>query len=339
MYTLICLARTQSGTPISGCVARFVAAQDEDKTLYITQGHLLLVTGPDGYYRNQVAEGATDLPPGAYRVLANATGYATYDQPFYHGGGPVLSITIVMTPESVDEAGGADYFGASFVSPMYPVEVILPRREAPSAWELLETTVTDSNGNVRVIEVRAQDETTTVNLQARLALKPVPHLVADGQLAMIDPDFSTSIIATFASLTKNGSLAIPGQLSLSVANAFPDIDAESNDLTPFTNQDGLANWLTPWNELPKFVGNYSDAMIWLTMIGQGNYTLTTQFQNINRQLISTNTDQLPAEVFATGQVVRVRIPEPIAGAYYALLTISQGDDVQTHPLTVKYVHG
>jgi hypothetical protein len=286
------------------------------------------------YYPESAAYG---LSPAVHVVRAYADGYVVQQQPSTPDFTGVGSFTFYLSVGETTDTAEIEPLESGFVCPMYAVELEVPAQASYSPWEIIEATVTDERGASSIIEVPVIGGFARVNAQARLLLDPIVHLVGDDQTAIVDPDFSRHFTINLASLTESGRVELTNEFSLTAANLFPDGD--TNDLTSFTNEAGLARWITPWREVPKFQGHYADAMIWLTQPGSGGYVLRTQFLNINRAVIDETTDFLAGELVETGKALRVRIPEPIAGAWYALMTIEQGEDVQTEPLTVRYVNG
>lgn len=278
------------------------------------------------------------LSAGIYSVVVSASGYTGQTKATantFTGIGNFI-FTLLALPTSVSVEITVPESG--YVSPMAPVEFVVPAVSPSAAWEYIEATVTSAD-SVSVIEVPVIGGQARLNLQARLELDPVLHLVGDDELALADADFSNEFSIELASLTETGRVAIEETFTLKSANAFPS--GEVNDLINFTNRNeaGLADWLTPWEELPKFLGHYADAMIWLPIPSPSQYELLIEYLNINRVSLSTVGIVLPSDAFNAGKVTRIRIPEPITGAHYAILNVTLGGTVQTNPLTVHYING
>lgn len=327
--------RTVSGQPLRGIGLRLLDPQGADITAS-RLGNSVVYTDATGQLLRTFTEGQT-IALGNYSIVAVGPGY--YQNNILTGdfsGFGSFSITMPPIPGATEIEVTAPE--SSYVSPLGPVEFLAAAAAPNAEWEFIEATVTNQNGDSSIIEVPVIAGQARLNLQARLELEPGLFLVGDGDLVAADSAFSDKFSITLASLTPTGRVVLQNQFDLHSANAFPI--GQTNDLGNFTNDgDHLADWLTPWDELPKFVGHYADAMIWLPVPSELAYTLVTQYLTINRTALGETTNDLAAGVFRNGKVVHVRIPEPLAGAHYALLTIHLAGVAQTKPLTVRYEHG
>ncbi|MVM34231.1 hypothetical protein GO755_29645 [Spirosoma sp. HMF4905] len=320
--------------PLSGVAIRLLAPDGTDITA-TRFGASPVYTDANGLFTRfyLVAPGLT---AGIYSIIVSASGYTGQTKATantFTGLGN-FNFTLLALPTSVSVEITEPESG--YVSPMAPVEFLVPAVSPSAAWEYIEATVT-SDDSTSVMEVPVINGQARLNLQARLELEPLPHLVGDGVLAIADADFSKNFSIDLASLTETGSVSINEGFTIWSANAFPSDSI--NDLTSFTNIDGLADWLTPWEELPVFTGHYADAMIWLPIPSEDAYELITHFLDINQQAFTNVGVVLPNEAFSSGKVARIRIPEPVAGAHYALLTVTLAGVVQTKPLKIRYIYG
>ncbi|GAB2549919.1 carboxypeptidase-like regulatory domain-containing protein [Spirosoma aerophilum] len=332
-----CLVTTVSGLPIVDAAIRLLNALGTDVTGALF-GKTPVYTRENGVY-SYPSPGNKIVRAGTYKLIVGAPGYHPFQldtPPDFIGPG---NFTVVLTGDTQPiPVENITLPGASYVSPLFPIEVLVDA-VAPSTakWEFIEATVLDSKNRRSVIEVQTTSGKARLNLQARLELETGMHLVGDTRIVDIDPDASEEYTVTLASLTPTGRQDLNTSFSLQVANVFPIGD--ENDLVNFTNADGPADWLTPWSEVPAFEGHYADVMVWLPVAGIGVYTLQTEFFDINRASLSTTDETIDADIMAARRIVRVRIPEPISGAYYATMQIMLAGNAQTTPLNVRYIRG
>lgn len=330
--------RNVAGLPIPGAGLRLIAPDGTDVTASRFQASTVYTDANGLFTRFYLLFAPSRLPLGQYKIVGSALGYVddfVLTTPFFVGQG---NFVLQLTPEAIKAESSIEAPGFGYVSPMAPTEALIGGTEGYADWEYIEATITNQADESSIMEVPVVNGQARINLQARLELDPLLQLIPDDAIGVIDASFSDKLTVTLASLTASGTRPLEGEFSVMVANAFPIGD--TNDLTNFTNTAGLADWLTPWDELPKFTGHPADAGVWLPIPNAGPYSLTYSFYNINKAAIGGNlSDALPADLFAPGKVVKVKIPEPIAGAYYAKLTVMNNNQAQTKPLWVRYYHG
>jgi len=331
-----CTVVTSSGIPVANAAIRVVSDQNIDATVALFGSSPVYTKANGTYAMPAPPKGSTtgNVPAGVYTINVVAPGYQPkkYDTLADFTGTGTFRIELTVDTSA---AGEITTPASDYVSPMAPVEVEVPGVASSAKWEYIEATITSESGNESVIEVPTSNGSALLNLQARCELDTALYLVGDDKAAAIDPSFSDTFTVVLASLTPSGRQDLNVSFSLQVANVFPT--GEENDLGNFTNEGGPADWMTPWDELPKFRGHVADAMIWLP-VAKAQYTLQVTYKNINRVLIQSVDIALDSALFKTKRVVRVRIPEAIPGAVYAGLVITSGGVPQTKTLTVRY-HG
>ena len=237
---------TPQGGRVAGAAIRVLLA-GVDKTPLMAAGNTPGYTDASGNYTVFFLErlgGLGPLPANTYQISVSAAGYqnAVISTAADFTGVDTFAVTLTPTAPSAPDI--VPVLASGYVSALQPVETLVGRLAPGAAWELITASITGETGAVSKLEVPVSGDLSRVNLQARLRLKPIPHLVGDADPAVMDIDFTQAFTVGFSSLTESGENPISTTLSLKAANCQPlTVD---NDLTNYTNRgtSGLADWIT-----------------------------------------------------------------------------------------------
>lgn len=323
-----------SGSPLAGAYIRVLTGTGEDATSRVAGASPVRSTSSGIFQVNVLKVGV--VAPGQYTIIVSAPGFVSASQQtstVFTGEG---SFDFVLQPHAAGEYV-VSLPESGYVSALQPIQATVRAPQASLGdWQLIEALLSRDDNSITPVEspVPASGEA-SLGLSSRLRLKPVLYLVADGQDAVVDDDLFREFSMSLSVVNDNGTidLSADGAYSLVAGNVQPTGD--TNDLSAYTSADGLASWLTPYNELPAFAGYYADCSVVLHQAGS-DYSLETRYLNAARTQIG---DAVESDAFAAPgkKAVKVRIPDAGDGASYAELTILKNSVAVTQPLTVKYL--
>lgn len=323
-----------SGSPLGGAYVRVLSGTGEDVTTKIT-GISPAQTSSNGEYVATVLK-VGPLPAGQYSIQVSAAGFIPSTQLTdvnFTGGG---SFTFVLQPHEAGEYK-LNLPEQLYVSALQPTEISV---QAPDGslgdWQLLQASITRDDSVVAPIDsLVPPDGLARLGISSRLLLRPSLFLVPDAITTIIDDDLFRSFTVTLAVVNDNVTIDLNNDETFSLVAGNVQPTGDTNDVSAYTSQHGLAKWLTPFSEMPVWAGYYADCSVVLHEAGD-DYRLHTQYLYASRSELG---DPVLSDFFSAPgkKAVKVRIPDAADGAIYAQLTILKNSEAVTQPLTVKYV--
>lgn len=286
---------------------------------------------------------ANALPAGLYNIVASIAGYrsASVETTEAFTGPGVYTVTL----EPLDAVGDPDNtyelskVPAQFVSPMAPVSIELLCPDALAGKRQLVITSVSPVG-FRGSEIEnpvGLSNVANINVQGRLLLDTALVLVPDQTYAMPDYNFSDQAAISFKSITAQSPQGVDiaiDTLQVQYANIYPQ--GRANDLSEYTDTNGLAKWITPWpGEIPVWRGQYFDLMAWVQPGGE--FSIEAKYYDRAKISLGTVVYAIPEGV-VTGNVFRVRPlynDDPNVATFE--LRILKDNQPVTEPATIKYL--
>ncbi|GAB3994603.1 hypothetical protein GCM10028807_32560 [Spirosoma daeguense] len=321
-----------NGTPVVDASVRILDAGRHDVTI-------LFFTGVSGYPKTD-ASGQLEkffvinggaLPTGqTYFIQVVALGFQLWEtstSTSFNGKGNftanLLRSTSATGPYEIETPP------VSHLSALHPIDIKGYSPTTGLDWELLKFKIDHSDGRTSTLETPVVDGVAQVDLQSRVRLHPRPNLVPDGQVALVDPDFSDRLEVSYSSISIEGPQTINGGFLFGAANMQPP--GKDNDLSSYVY--GTIRWITLLPEPVVFRGYYSDVLLWLIEEG-AEYVLHTKYFNGANVMVGTEETE---PLTGNPKVQRIRLnADPASTVKSAQLWVTNGEDVVSQTLTVRY---
>lgn len=335
---------SQSGQPLPFVQVKVVSAttgQDRTATLF---GVSPVVANANGIVEAEIT--TNSVPSGLYNVIGSTPGYriGSFETPENFTGTGVFTFALEgldLDPEDPESDYEVTVPFSVFVSPMQPVSFILTKPSALSDRQQdLLTTVAPDNGQAVPFETPFEGGTAYADVQSCLGLDPRFILVPDVTFAAEESNFSGKASVQFDIITDSGIELSPiPTFDLLYANIYPP--GNINDLSVYTDSNGLARWISPWpGEVPVFRGYYFDVLIWIQPGEEGGdeYVLKLSEMGINKNPLQSGEQPLPEAAFLSGRTQAIRPPAPTnVDTVYIDMWIERNGEPITETLTLRYL--